>query len=68
VPRSHRLVFLAGAWRDAAVHDRHTLLAGQSFAGPAIVDQEDTTVVILPGWTAKLDVSGNLHLTRSERP
>jgi N-methylhydantoinase A len=67
VARSHRLVFLAGAWRDAAVYDRHALRAGQSFAGPAIVEQEDTTVVVLPSWTATLDVSGNLHLTRSEQ-
>jgi N-methylhydantoinase A len=67
VPRSHRPVFLAGAWRDAAIHDRHALRAGQSFAGPAIVEQEDTTVVVLPGWTAALDDSGNLHLARSEQ-
>lgn len=67
VARSHRVVFLAGAWRDAAVYDRHALRAGQSFAGPAIVEQEDTTVVVLPGWTGTLDVSGNLHLTRSEQ-
>lgn len=67
VPRSSRPVFLAGAWRDAAVYDRYALQAGQSFTGPAIVEQEDTTVVVLPGWAATLDVSGNLHLTRSER-
>nr|WP_212812943.1 hypothetical protein [Erwinia rhapontici] len=32
--------------------------------GPAIVEQDDTTTLILPGWTAQLDPAGNLLITR----
>jgi len=36
-------------------------------AGPAIVEQPDTTTVVPPGWTARLEASGNLRISRSER-
>jgi N-methylhydantoinase A len=68
VARSHRPIFLTGAWHDAAIYDRHVLRAGQSVNGPAVIEQEDTTVVVLPNWTAKIDASGNLHLTPSQQP
>jgi N-methylhydantoinase A len=62
-----RPVFLGGIWREASVFDRHALGAGHRLFGPAIVEQEDTTIVVLPCWTGSLDDSGNIHLTRSER-
>ena len=68
VARSHRPIFLTGAWHDAAIYDRHVLRAGQSVNGPAVIEQEDTTVVVLPNWTVKIDASGNLHLTPSQQP
>jgi N-methylhydantoinase A len=67
VPRARRPVFMAGEWQDTAVYERGGLRAGQSFPGPAVVEQEDTTVVVLPGWNASLDDHGNLYLTRSPR-
>jgi len=67
-PRDHRPVFLRSDWHEAAVYDRHALRAGQSFVGPAVVEQEDTTVIVLPEWSASLDEAGNLHLTRQVRP
>ncbi|MEO9337557.1 hydantoinase/oxoprolinase family protein [Mesorhizobium sp. SB112] len=57
-----RPIFHRGAWIDAAVYTRPALVAGQSLSGPAIVEQEDTTIVVLPGWTARVDQAGNLHL------
>ena len=65
--RNRRPVFLGGSWQEASVFDRHALGAGHRLFGPAIVEQEDTTIVVLRGWTARLDDSGNIHLTRSER-
>lgn len=65
VPRTTRAVFLASRWQEAQVFERSTLKAGHAFRGPAIVEQEDTTVIVLPEWTAHLDAAGNLHLTRS---
>jgi N-methylhydantoinase A len=33
-------------------------------AGPLIVEEPDTTVVVLPGWTVRRDEQGNLLLTK----
>jgi N-methylhydantoinase A len=57
-----RPIFHRDAWIDAAIYTRPALVAGQSLSGPAIVEQEDTTIVVLPGWTARVDQAGNLHL------
>ncbi|MFN8217898.1 MAG: hydantoinase/oxoprolinase family protein [Solirubrobacterales bacterium] len=61
---SERDVFNGGEWRRFAVLDRGSLRSGEELAGPAIVDQEDTTVLITPGWTARVDSSGALLLRR----
>jgi N-methylhydantoinase A len=68
VARSHRPVFLTGTWHDAAIYDRHVLCAGQSVNGPAVIEEEDTTIVVLPNWNANLDTSGNIHLIPSQQP
>jgi N-methylhydantoinase A len=47
---------------DAAVYQRRDLQAGQSFPGPAIVEQDDTTTVIPAGFQATVDDLGNLLL------
>jgi N-methylhydantoinase A len=36
---------------------------GFAFAGPAIVEQADTTTLVEPGWTGTVDAAGNLLLT-----
>jgi N-methylhydantoinase A len=49
---------------EAAVHDRAGLESGAMFNGPAIVEQADTTTLVLPGWRARVDGLGNLVLDR----
>ncbi|MFC4116862.1 hydantoinase/oxoprolinase family protein [Nonomuraea zeae] len=63
-PAGHRQVLLAGAWHEAGVYLRAALGVGDVFAGPAIVEQDDTTVVVPPGWSGDVDGAGNLHLRR----
>jgi N-methylhydantoinase A/oxoprolinase/acetone carboxylase beta subunit len=48
---------------DAAVYDRAAMGEGFAFAGPAIVEQADTTTLVEPGWTGTVDAAGNLLLT-----
>lgn len=48
----------------ADVYRRGALPVGYRFAGPAIVEQADTTTLIEPGWQAEVDQAGNLILTR----
>lgn len=66
VPRATRKVFVRDAWQDTAIYTRDSLGAGDVFTGPAVVEQDDTTVLVLPGWQARTDTLGNLHLTPSK--
>lgn len=63
--RGARRVFLGDDWIDAAVYDRAALRDGQTLRGPAIVEQDDTTTLVLPGWRMNVDGFGNLHLHRT---
>ena len=44
------------------VHDRELLRAGNHIAGPAIIEQMDTTTVVLPGMAASVEPYLNLIL------
>jgi N-methylhydantoinase A len=49
-----------GGYVDTPVHARDALSVGQEIAGPAIVEQSDTTLVIYPDRDAVLDDAGAL--------
>jgi N-methylhydantoinase A len=55
-----RSVWFAGDWHDTPVYRRERLPAGAAIAGPAIIEQDDTTVALDPGATARVDAWGNL--------
>ena len=38
---------------------------GAVLSGPAVVEQPETTTVVLPGWTATVDDHGNLIIERT---
>ncbi len=63
-PIGRRKIYQAGAWIDAAVYARADFGRSTSVNGPAIVEQEDTTVWVAPGWTASVDRVGSLHIVR----
>jgi N-methylhydantoinase A len=67
-PRSRgvRPVFHAGAWIDAHIYRREDLGAGAAIAGPAVIEQDDTTVWMPQGWSLTADRLGLLVLTRSD--
>ena len=67
VPTGRRDVWLteAGGWTETALYDRAALMPGQSLAGPAIVEQMDSTTLILPGQTARIDAWGNIVIEES---
>jgi len=46
------------------IYERARLPLGVRLAGPAIVEQSDTTTVIPPGVAVRVDDAGNLRLTR----
>ncbi len=48
------------AMRPHEIYDRALLAAGHVLAGPAIVEQDDSTTVIPPGWLGTVDGHTNL--------
>ncbi|WP_102348389.1 hydantoinase/oxoprolinase family protein [Bacillus sp. Marseille-P3661] len=63
---STRKIVLRGKEFNASIYSRADLKHGQCVLGPAIVEQDDTTVVILPEWFGKIDAAGNLIISRME--
>jgi N-methylhydantoinase A len=57
----------AGAPQEVPVYRRDELAPGQSFTGPAIVEERETTSVIRPGWAVEVGADGSLVATRSRR-
>jgi N-methylhydantoinase A len=51
-------------WLAADVRNRSDLRLARS--GPCIVEEYDSTCLVPPGWTARLDVHGNIAITRPE--
>ena len=45
---------------EAPVYDRYRLMPGAAFAGPAIVEERELTVVLGPGGSARIDAALNL--------
>ncbi|MEM9341820.1 MAG: hydantoinase/oxoprolinase family protein [Pseudomonadota bacterium] len=54
-----RRVHFGGAWHETAILDRLALPVGAEVQGPAILVQPDTTVLVDPGLTARVDTFGN---------
>ncbi len=55
-----RPVWFSGTWRDTPVYRRDHLPLAATLAGPAILEQMDTTTVIPPGARLAQDADGNL--------
>jgi N-methylhydantoinase A len=53
-----------GAHVDTPVYDRTVLGAGSNIAGPAIIEERESTIVVPPTWTAVVDELANVVLTR----
>jgi N-methylhydantoinase A len=56
-----------GKFRSTPVLDGEKLAAGNEIKGPAIVETSDTTVVVHPGRTLRLDALGNFEITFNDK-
>ncbi len=52
---------------EACVYERSRIRPATVIAGPAIIEQADTTTVIEPGWTAVVDAGGSLVMTQGQQ-
>jgi N-methylhydantoinase A len=49
---------------ETPCYARQHLGPGMTFEGPAVIDQDDATTVVFPGFRVKVDAAGNLILRR----
>ncbi|EMA36232.1 hydantoinase/oxoprolinase family protein [Halococcus hamelinensis] len=54
--------FADGA-RRTKIYDRERLPPGETVAGPAVLEQDESTVVLPPNWEARVDPDGTAVLT-----
>ena len=52
-----------GGFTETAVYDRYRLGVGDEIQGPAVVEEEGSTLVVGPGATARVAPTGNMVLT-----
>ena len=64
----HRVVRFDGQDRETPIYTRLDLPTAAQIDGPAILEQPDTTILIDPGLTGRVDDFGNVILRRSEQP
>ncbi|MGB0218043.1 MAG: hydantoinase/oxoprolinase family protein [Sinimarinibacterium flocculans] len=56
---------LGRGYADTPVFRGSDLQAGSEVAGPAIIEETFTTIVVYPGWTACVDDAGDYELVRT---
>jgi N-methylhydantoinase A len=49
---------------DTPCYGRDQLTPGMRFDGPAVVDQDDATVLVAPGFRARIDAATDVILER----
>lgn len=57
----------ASGYVDCPIYDRYALAADVRFAGPAIVEEFDSTTVVHPGYSVRVDNHGNLVIEKEAR-
>lgn len=59
--------YFGGEWMGTPIYDRNALRPGNVVEGPAIVQQDDTTTVIEPGYKGAVDRFGNILIEEAYR-
>jgi N-methylhydantoinase A len=65
-PRDKRKARFGSHDIDTPVYARTNLALGQVIAGPAIIEERETTIIILPGWKAKVDRTGCIMASKEQ--
>jgi N-methylhydantoinase A len=64
-PSKSRMIWLASGWREVAVWDRDQIPLDGMVAGPAVIEEAYTTVLLLEGWNCHRDKNGHLIARRT---
>jgi N-methylhydantoinase A len=60
--RTRRRAYFEGDWLDTPVYDGDAIRPGHALAGPAIIEERFTTIVLYPGQQLRLDEHGNYRI------
>ena len=52
---------------QATIYDRRHMPAGLLAPGPAVIESLESTILVPPAWTARMDEHGFIHLTRGSQ-
>jgi N-methylhydantoinase A len=63
---SRRTVFFRGKPVEVDVRARSEIAADERIRGPVIIEERETTIFVLPGWTVQLHESGSLVAQRDK--
>jgi N-methylhydantoinase A len=58
--KGERQVYFSGGWQTAPIFERGDLCANNAIGGPAVIEAPDTTILVNPGQTARMDRFGSL--------
>jgi 5-oxoprolinase (ATP-hydrolysing) len=61
-PMNHHNLYSKGQWHRASLYELPSLNPGQNVAGPALLVDQDTNVVVEAGWVAVADETGGILL------
>jgi N-methylhydantoinase A len=62
--KERRPVYFNGAFVETPVYERSKLAPGAAIEGPAVIEEYDSTALLLPGWNGAVDGDRNLIFTR----
>jgi N-methylhydantoinase A/oxoprolinase/acetone carboxylase beta subunit len=67
-PTGYRDALFAGepAWVQTPLYEMERLAPGDQLRGPALIDSDDTTVVVAPGWSCAVDERSGIVLSQDE--
>jgi N-methylhydantoinase A len=68
-PKERRPVYFAESqgFVDCPIYDRYLLGSAARFPGPAVIEEFDSTTVVHPGYSVRVDGQGNLIIEREEQ-
>ncbi|MBM3797521.1 MAG: hydantoinase/oxoprolinase family protein [Acidobacteria bacterium] len=55
-----RRIYIGGRWRNVPVVPRHSKTLAKPLAGPLLIPDYGATTLVLSGWSARVDRTGNL--------
>jgi 5-oxoprolinase (ATP-hydrolysing) len=64
-PHEATRFFSSRAWHEAGVYLRRQLEPGHEITGPALVIEDNQTIVVEPGWAVRVTAHDHLLLTRA---